>query len=122
MDESPLIFWSNGGPGASSLFGLLTELGPFLLNDDSLQTEEYEQTGVPTLLENKSSWNKLGSLLIFDAPAPVGFSYCDDNPEGDGLSCGGWDDEDSAWNNYHALMAFFGKFPELKTKQLFLAI
>ena len=120
VDESPLIFWSNGGPGASSLFGLLTELGPFLLNDDSLQTEEYEQTGVPTLLENKSSWNKLGSLLIFDAPAPVGFSYCDDNPEGDGLSCGGWDDEDSAWNNYHALMAFFGKFPELKTKQLFL--
>ena len=117
----PLIFWSNGGPGASSLYGILTEMGPLLLNDDSLETEGYKNTGIPTLLSNPYSWSKLGSMLIFDAPAPVGFSYCDDNPGGDGLSCGGWDDDSAAWNNYHALLAFYAKFPELKTRPLYLS-
>jgi len=119
-DGTPLIVWSNGGPGASSMFGLFTEIGPFVLNDDSLETEAYNRTGVPTLFKNPSSWNQLGDLLIFDAPAPVGFSYCDNNPTGDGMSCGGWDDESSAWNNYHALLAFYQKFPELKKRPLYL--
>ena len=120
-NKSPLIFWSNGGPGASSLYGLLTEMGPYVLNDDSLKTDEYKRSGVPSLLKNPSTWNKLGSMLIFDAPAPVGFSFCDDDPAGDGLSCGGWNDESSAWNNYHALLKFYEKFPELVMKPLYLS-
>ncbi len=28
--DAPVLVWSNGGPGASSMFGLFVELGPFV--------------------------------------------------------------------------------------------
>jgi hypothetical protein len=44
-DEDKLIFWSNGGPGASSMFGFMTEVGPFSLNANSLTTDEVSVGG-----------------------------------------------------------------------------
>lgn len=32
--ETPLILWLQGGPGASSLFGLFEEIGPYTVTDD----------------------------------------------------------------------------------------
>ena len=46
---------------------------------------------MPSLFRNPYSWSKLGSVLMFDWPPPVGFSYCSD-PAGNGTSCGDWDD------------------------------
>eukprot|EP00586_Coscinodiscus_wailesii_P010058 CAMPEP_0172513708 /NCGR_PEP_ID=MMETSP1066-20121228/254569_1 /TAXON_ID=671091 /ORGANISM="Coscinodiscus wailesii, Strain CCMP2513" /LENGTH=521 /DNA_ID=CAMNT_0013294089 /DNA_START=172 /DNA_END=1737 /DNA_ORIENTATION=- len=119
-DFTPIIFWSNGGPGASSLFGIFTEIGPLNLSDLSLQTKAFKRGGIPTPLYNSRGWAHLGGILAFDAPAPVGFSYCDENMSGDGYSCGGWDDELAAKNNYLALTAFYEKFPDLRTRPLFL--
>ena len=125
-DDLPLIYWTNGGPGASSLFGLLTEIGPLLLSDESLTTESYRQTGIPTPTYNPYTWSRLGSMLIIDQPAPVGFSYCNNN---DGIenvtthSCGGiaWTDELASINAYTALQTFFKtRFPCLATKPLYL--
>jgi hypothetical protein len=127
--RKPLIYWSNGGPGASSLFGLLTELGPLQLSDGSLATPQYRSTGIPTLLYTPYAWTRLGSVLVFDQPAPVGFSYCvnggaeaNDTNGGADKSCDGvhWTDELAAENTYRALQAFYDKFPCYNSTSLFL--
>ena len=121
----PLIYWTNGGPGASSLFGLLTEIGPLLLSDESLKTDAYKNTGIPTPIYNPYAWTRLGSLLMIDQPAPVGFSYCndDDTKNSSSHSCGGiaWTDELTSLNAYTALQTFYKtKFPCLSSKELYL--
>ncbi|KAL7581813.1 hypothetical protein ACA910_022337 [Epithemia clementina (nom. ined.)] len=131
VEDKPLIYWSNGGPGASSMVGLLIELGPLLLNDLSKQTEDYRETGIPTPMYNPYSWTKLGHLLILDVPAPVGFSYCLAKNETTSSStsssssivdCAGlaWTDELAAANTFTALQAFYQKYPQFLSKNLFL--
>lgn len=44
----PVVLWMNGGPGCSSLTGLLTEHGPYLIQKDG-----------KTLNYNNDSWNKV---------------------------------------------------------------
>jgi len=63
--NEPIILWSNGGPGCSSLLGWLTELGGYMQNDDG------------TFTANPHSWNTFANILYLDHPAPVGFSTCD---------------------------------------------
>lgn len=45
----PVIFWFNGGPGCSSMGGMLEGLGPFNL----------DVSGSKPLRENEFSWNKV---------------------------------------------------------------
>jgi len=119
--KDPVILWSNGGPGASSMFGLMAELGPLLLNDQSLQGPLYEETGVPQLLYNPNAWTKVGSLLMFDWPPPVGFSNCGGAIDGDGMSCGSWNDTRAANAEFAALRGWFDDlFPEYKSNDLYL--
>ena len=111
----PTILWTNGGPGASSMFGLLVELGPLVVNENSIS-----QKGVPTLFRNDFAWTKLGSVLMFDWAPPVGFSYCHDDPTGDGFACGKWDDERMATLSYAALAGWYELFPERRANDLYL--
>ena len=115
----PVLLWTNGGPGASSMLGLFVELGPLLANEDSLKTEAYNASGVPTLFYNPHSWSRLGSVLMFDWPPPVGFSYCS-NPAGNGTSCGDWDDTRMAAVSYAALSGWYQRFAERRTNPLYL--
>ncbi|KAB5513212.1 carboxypeptidase S1 [Coniochaeta sp. 2T2.1] len=62
--NAPLSIWMNGGPGSSSMLGLLVENGPCFVNADSNST---------TL--NPYSWNNEVNMLYLDQPVQVGFSY-----------------------------------------------
>jgi len=75
----PLVLWLNGGPGCSSIGGLLNELGPFHPNIDG-----------ETLYENVYSWNKVfnsychdyillqgANVIYLESPRNIGYSYQD---------------------------------------------
>ena len=114
--NKPLLLWSNGGPGASSAFGLFTELGPFYLSSESLKSSP------PKLFRNPYSWTQLFNILILNGPAPVGFSYCLPNgPGGDGTSCGSWNDTRTNDFNVNFLSSFYDAFPEYKSTPLTIA-
>jgi carboxypeptidase C (cathepsin A) len=104
-DKDPVLVFTNGGPGASSLFGLFVELGPLLLDGDKL-------------IRNPLSWNQHANLLIINGPPPVGFSYCTPaGPGGDFKSCGDWDDGSTAKHNALAILDFVHKFPRFKSSE-----
>lgn len=63
---APLTVWFNGGPGCSSLIGMLQEIGPYIVGNDYTQGD--------ILTRNENSWNKASNLLFLESPAAVGFS------------------------------------------------
>eukprot|EP00747_Dinoflagellata_sp_TGD_P167344 gnl/TRDRNA2_/TRDRNA2_191546_c0_seq1.p1 gnl/TRDRNA2_/TRDRNA2_191546_c0~~gnl/TRDRNA2_/TRDRNA2_191546_c0_seq1.p1 ORF type:complete len:561 (-),score=106.84 gnl/TRDRNA2_/TRDRNA2_191546_c0_seq1:125-1678(-) len=120
VSADPVLFWYNGGPGASSLFGLLQEFGPLLLNQDSYD-EGYEKTHIPTPKPNFWAWTKTHTVCALDSPPPMGLSFCsEEGPGGSPTSCGPWKDTDVFAANHKAHRAFFEQiFPELKPNPLF---
>ncbi|XP_034280063.1 lysosomal protective protein [Pantherophis guttatus] len=101
--EKPLVLWLNGGPGCSSLAGLLSEHGPFTVQPDGA-----------TLTYNEYAWNKLAHIVYLESPIGVGFSYSDSQDYHT-------NDTEVARVNYLALKEFFNLFPEHLPKDLYLA-
>ncbi|KAJ1984635.1 hypothetical protein H4R34_000538 [Dimargaris verticillata] len=62
--EDPVMLWLNGGPGCSSMTGLLMELGPCQVNlaGDGVKHNPY-------------SWNNNASVIFLDQPMNVGYSH-----------------------------------------------
>ncbi|MED6115717.1 hypothetical protein PIB30_093377 [Stylosanthes scabra] len=65
----PLVLWLTGGPGCSSLSGLIYEIGPI-----AFQIDGYNG-GLPTLVYRPYSWTKASSIVFVDIPVNAGFSY-----------------------------------------------
>lgn len=114
----PVIVWTNGGPGASSFFGMFVELGPFYVDGNSMKTDAFNKTGVPTLFRNEETWTKAGSVLILNSPPPVGYSYCDPaGQSGDGYSCGNWNDTRTAKHNAAFIENWVKEFPQFANNE-----
>lgn len=62
--KDPVVLWLNGGPGCSSMVGLLTELGPARIPNQDLKP-----------VRNPYSWNNNASVIFLDQPINTGFSY-----------------------------------------------
>jgi len=103
--NDPVIIWFNGGPGCSSMLGFTTENGPFIMK---------EETDV--FVENPYSWNKEANMLYIEAPAGVGYSWCQDEE-----SCT-FNDTTTADDNLVAVLDWFNRlFPEYKNNDLWVS-
>jgi len=102
---TPILLWLNGGPGASSITGLLTEnIGP------------YQITGENTFAYNKHAWTDKYNVLIVDNPVGTGFSFTDDRSE---CYCG--TEKEVAEDFYILLNTFFNTLhPEYATNPFWL--
>jgi carboxypeptidase C (cathepsin A) len=61
--NDPVVLWLNGGPGCSSLLGMVYETGPFVFKE-----------GTANFDINEFAWNKKANLLFLSSPGGVGFS------------------------------------------------
>lgn len=101
QDDAPVVLWLQGGPGASSLYGLFTENGPFSVKSNM------------KLTPRQYSWHLNHHLIYIDNPVGTGFSFTD-RDEGYSVN------EEQVGNNlYAALIQFFQLFPNLQSRNFF---
>ncbi|XP_065333425.1 venom serine carboxypeptidase [Cloeon dipterum] len=99
--SAPVVLWLQGGPGATSLFGLFTENGPLVVKTNQvLSTRQY-------------SWSKTHNVIYIDNPVGTGFSFTDADE--------GFSRNQTAVgkNLYSALVQFFKLFPELAKNEFY---
>lgn len=113
--SDPVVLWLNGGPGSSSLIGLLTENGQLRTNDDSLTN--LTSSGVPQLFYNEYGWSKKSNMLYLESPKGVGFSYCDNVTVAE--ECVNTD-ESTAQDAYEFLVSWFELYPEYQSNKFYI--
>ncbi|KAF8192021.1 Alpha/Beta hydrolase protein [Mycena galopus ATCC 62051] len=92
----PWIIWLNGGPGASSMIGLLTENGPI------------KAVGSFSISQNNFSWNQLADTIWVDQP-------------GEYLTSASLFDENQMGEDFVGFLSNMVKiFPSLATRPLYL--
>lgn len=99
--NAPVILWLQGGPGATSLFGLFAENGPFTVKaKKGLKLRKY-------------AWTTSHSVIYIDNPVGTGYSFTN----------GGYAQNETQVGAelYNALVQFFTLFPELQKNDFFVS-
>ncbi|KAL1497427.1 hypothetical protein ABEB36_008402 [Hypothenemus hampei] len=99
-EKDPVLLWLQGGPGVTSLYGLFTENGPFVVQNSELGLRDYP-------------WNRNFSVLYIDQPVGAGFSFT----KGQFLS----NQTQVGQHLYNALNQFFTIFHELKENDFYIS-
>lgn len=102
--RDPVLFWTNGGPGCSSMGGFLTEHGPFLNDNDG------------NVHENNYSWNKIVNMIFLEHPAGVGYSYTNTSADMDR-----YNDNIVAEDVNSFLRQWFAGFPEFQQNEFYVS-
>ncbi|KAL5637479.1 hypothetical protein ACGC1H_004037 [Rhizoctonia solani] len=91
--NAPLSTWLSGGPGGSSMLGLLFEDGPCtIVSPNSTSWNPY-------------SWNQVSNMIYLDQPAGTGYSYSTSPHTID-------DSQEAAKDFYAFLQLFLARFPQ----------
>lgn len=101
-DKDPLMLWLNGGPGCSSMEGILTESGPFRIHSNG------------SVLKNEFAWNAKINILYIEGPAGVGFSYGAHDHDYTTT------DDMMAVQYLRALRSFLRKFPKMRLRPFYI--
>ncbi|CAG9126297.1 unnamed protein product [Plutella xylostella] len=98
--NAPVVLWLQGGPGATSLYGLFTENGPLRVRNNKFERRKY-------------NWALSHHLIYIDNPVGTGFSFTKD-PKG---YC---TNEVQVGEQLHSTMTqFFQLFPELQGNKFY---
>lgn len=75
--NAPLVIWTNGGPGCTSMEGATTENGPLSLFDikESCSSSATQCDYSEQLSMNPYGWNSHANVLYLDQPKNVGYSF-----------------------------------------------
>ncbi|KAJ5069195.1 serine carboxypeptidase [Anaeramoeba ignava] len=99
--DDPVGIWLQGGPGCSSMIGLMEENGPVFVHSNG------------SLYRNTFTWNTKLHMLYIDSPVGTGFSYVNNNA---GFVT---NEEEIANDLYTALLVFFQKYLDYSTQDLY---
>ncbi|GAA5869162.1 hypothetical protein JCM16303_000378 [Sporobolomyces ruberrimus] len=100
-EKDPLVLWLNGGPGCSSMVGLLFELGPCTVANGGQNTTY-----------NPYSWTESANIVFLDSPVEVGYSYGNKTVS---------NSHETALDVYAFFQLFYEKFPKFKDVPFHLA-
>ncbi|XP_035667691.1 probable serine carboxypeptidase CPVL [Branchiostoma floridae] len=101
-ENAPLLLFLEGGPGATAMYGIFTETGPFYITKDA------------QLMSQNVTWISAYSMLYFDSPVGTGFSFTKSDA---GFST---NDEEVADNLYNALLQFFQIYPDFQKRDFYI--
>ncbi|CAD8159113.1 unnamed protein product [Paramecium pentaurelia] len=104
-ENKPLIIQFGGGPGCSSLAGLISGIGPYVRIWGSDKME---------LTENPYTLHKLGNVLYLDIPAGVGYSELHDDDYQ-------WSDTNTGLDSYEIIKTWLNAFQNYKGRDVWIS-
>ncbi|BFZ04923.1 hypothetical protein BsWGS_07962 [Bradybaena similaris] len=106
-NSAPLLLWLNGGPGITSMLGLLWENGPIEVTQAI--------TGF-NITSRAHTWVGPFSVVYVDNPVEVGYSFSEQGEAGYRVTQDGYTND-----LYSFVLQFFELFPEYKTRGFYVS-